>query len=438
MTLFAADRFPALNATVRPTARRGGIMAIPMADLEAEARAAGLMSVIAAAKGDDEVGTLVTAFRDFKAHHNTELGRIGSEVDKLSTAIAAANLAGALGSGFNGAAPDAEYSKHFETYARKGASSAEAALIEANGSGRRAEIQAAMSSGDSSSGGYLAPVEWDRRVRKAQSAKSPMRRLATVVSTQTGGYTTLWNDDLWGSGWVGETAARPGTTTPGLSPIVFADGEIYANPAITQRLLDDADFDLEGWVASSIADEFDRQEAIAFISGNGTNKPFGLLQYVTGGAADGRHPGGNLTVVSSGHATTIPGPDVLVDFLYSLPAPYRANASWLMSSGTAAVLTKMKDADGRFIWSESLITGQPATLLGRPVEIDEGMPSVGAGNLPIAFGDFAAGYVINDRFTVRILRDPYTNKPYVHFFATKRVGAGVMDPKAIRLLKIAA
>jgi HK97 family phage major capsid protein len=109
-----------------------------------------------------------------------------------------------------------------------------------------------------------------------------------------------------------------------------------------------------------------------------------------------------------------------------------------MSSLTAAFIAKLKDADGRPVWRESLIVGQPATLLGRPVEIDEGMPGPIAGNLAIAFGDFKAGYLINDRLGTRILRDPYTNKPYVNFYVTKRVGAGLLDPFAIRLLKVAA
>ena len=143
-------------------------------------------------------------------------------------------------------------------------------------------------------------------------------------------------------------------------------------------------------------------------------------------------------MVNSGHATTIPTTDVLVDFAYSLTAPYRSGATWLMNSTTAATIAKMKDGQGNYIWREGLIAGQPATLLGYPVEIDEGMPSIGAGALPIAFGNFARGYLINDRLGIRTTRDPYTNKPFVFFYTTKRVGAGVLDPNAIRLLKISA
>lgn len=393
----------------------------------------GIVAVRAAAPSTDPTVASVSAAVDaFKDKHEKRYDHIEAALNEHALKLAAMGLNG--GEGLT--ATDPGYSTTFASYFRRG--QGEQDVIEANASGRRSEIQAAMSVGDNSSGGYLAPTEWDRQVRKAQTAKSPIRRLSQVVSTQVGAYSTLWNTDTWGSGWVGETAARPITTSTSLVPIVFAAGEIYAQPSITQRLLDDADFDVEGWLASSVSEEFDRQEGIAFISGDGVNKPFGFLQYVTGGAADGRHPGGNLVTVASGAAAGIAGPDTLVDFVYGLPSPYRANASWLMNSGTAAIIRKMKDADGRFIWAEGLISGQPATLLGRPVEIEEGMPSVAAGTLPVAFGDFRAGYVINDRFGVRVLRDPYTVKPYVNFYTTKRVGAGVIDPRAIRLLKIAA
>lgn len=378
------------------------------------------------------------AFEEFKRKHGDRQDRIEAALDAIMAGDATSELGG---HGRLIAAPDPDYSNAFASYFRKGAD--EQAIRDANATGNRAKIQAAMSVGTADAGGYLAPVEWDRKIAQALVATSPMRRLATVQSTTVGAYSTIWSDRVWGTGWVGETASRPETTTPGLDTVEFSHGEIYANPAITQRLLDDADFNVEQWLADQVDVEFGAQESIAFISGNGTNKPRGLLTYVTGGASAGIHPGGNLTVVLSGQAATL-GADVsgsidtLISFAYSLPAPYRQNALWLMNSLTAATLAKFKDADGNLIWRESLIVGQPATLLGRPVEIDESMPNIGAGALPIAFGDFKRGYLINDRTGSRILRDPYTNKPYVMFYVTKRVGGGVADPNAIRLLKIAA
>jgi HK97 family phage major capsid protein len=327
---------------------------------------------------------------------------------------------------------DSEYTRLFASFVRRG--DGEAQITEMQGAGERAAIQAALSVGSDTNGGYLAPVEWDRQISKAQVATSPMRRLAKVVTTSVGAFSTLWESGNPGSGWVGETAARPETTTPTFSPITFTAGEIYANPAATQRILDDAAIDIGQWLVDALRVEFNRQENIAFLSGDGVNKPAGLLTFVTGGANADAHPGGNLTVVEQAIAV-----DALIDFMYGLGAPYRQNATWLMSSLTAAALTRLKDADGNLIWRESLIVGQPATLLGRPVEIDEGMPGPDAGNLAIAFGDFNASYLVNDRTSsLRLLRDPYTNKPFVHFYASKRVGGGVLDPNAVRLLRIPA
>ena len=327
---------------------------------------------------------------------------------------------------------DNEYTRMFASFVRRGDN--EGQLTEMQGAGDRATIQAALSVGSDTNGGYLAPVEWDRQISKAQVVTSPMRRLAKVVTTSVGAFSTLWESGNPGSGWVGETAARPETTTPTFSPIKFEAGEIFANPAATQRILDDAAIDIGEWLVDVLRVEFNRQENLAFLSGDSVNKPAGLLTFVTGGANDGAHPGGNLTVVEQAIAV-----DALIDFMYGLGAPYRQNATWLMSSLTAAALTRLKDADGNLIWRESLIVGQPATLLGRPVEIDEGMPGPDAGNLAIAFGDFNAGYLVNDRTSsLRLLRDPYTNKPFVHFYASKRVGGGVLNPNAVRLPRIPA
>lgn len=360
----------------------------------------------------------------FKSEHNARLDNMESALNTIGAQVPQ------VPSAF-GPPADREYSNTFASYFRKG--DGDDILRAANATGQRATIQAAMSVGDNSSGGYLAPVEWDRQIAEAQRATSPMRRLASVMATSVGAYTTLWNTDAFGSGWVGETAARPQTTTASLAPITFATGEIYAMPAATQRLLDDSSVNVERWLVQSIEKEFNRQEGIAFLSGNGVNKPAGLLTYAEGGINAASHPGGAIDVTDA--AITV---DSLIDFMYGLAAPYRQNATWLMSSLTAAFLTKMKDADGNLIWRESLIVGQPATLLGRPVEIDEGMAGPVAGALAIAFGDFKAGYLINDRIGTRILRDPFSNKPYIMFYITKRVGGGLLDPNAIRLLKLPA
>jgi len=392
----------------------------------------GLIAVRAEERNPASMQQLALAFENFKSFYNARVDALEEAHDDLAKVTAVQKLNG--NEGFRPADP--EYSDIFKSYFRAG--DAEGELKAAQKIGPRAEIQAAMSVGSNGDGGYLAPTEWDRRIQQALQAVSPMRRLATVRTTGVNAYSTLWNDDAWGSGWVGETAARAATATPTLAPIIFGAGEIYANAAITQRLLDDADMNLELWLADSLDSQFAKQEGIAFISGDGVNKPFGLLQYVTGGAAAAQHPAGVIETVNSGSAATILNTDILVDFNYKLKAPYRQNATWLMNSQTAGTLAKFKDGDGNYIWRESLLIGQPSTLLGRPVEIDEGMPNIAANALPIAFGDFQTGFLINDRLGTRILRDPYSNKPFVNFYATRRVGSGLLDPNAIKLLKISA
>lgn len=410
---------------------------------ESPRRAGGLLAVMAEGRPvltarpqgppDKYLNKVADGFAAFKDTYNARIAAVEASVDEQAASSAHAML---HGGGVSFRSDDPQYTAAFTDYFRSGLNEDE--IREANATGQRAQVQAAMSVTTPDSGGYLAPTEWDRRISQAQLATSPMRRLATVKETTVGAYTTLWNTAEWGSGWVGETAARPATTTSSLMPITFASGEIYAMPAITQRLLDDAGLDVEQWMAEQIETEFNRQEGIAFLTGNGVNKPFGFLTYVPGGAGETQHPAGVLGQTLTGDATTIPDADALIGFTYALAAPYRQNATWLMNSATAATIAKMKDGDGNLIWRESLMLGQPSTLLGRPVEIDEGMPAIGAGTYPIAFGDFRAGYLINDRIGTRILRDPYTNKPYVVYYVTKRVGAGVADPNAIRLLKVAA
>ncbi|WP_260600430.1 phage major capsid protein [Sphingomonas endolithica] len=384
------------------------------------------------------IGEIRTAVLDMRADSDRRF----SALEEVHNAAALQGAAALMGGSGDGQAVDPEYRRTFASYARRGAPDAEATLKAANATGERASIQAAMSEGDTSSGGYLAPVEWDRKVQKAQRALSPMRRLAQVVTTGRAAYSTLWSNDQFGSGWVGETATRPATTTATFTPLVIPAGEIYAMPAATQRLLDDSAINLEEWLGTNLADEFSRQEGIAFVGGNGLEKPMGFLQYAPGNLAEAAHPGGALSVTPSGSADAVANADALIDLKYGLAAPYRQNATWVMNSSTAAVIAKLKDGQGGYIWREALLASEPATLLGRPVEIDENMPNIaaavdGKAALPIAFGDFQKGYIINDRVGVRILRDPYTNKPFVMFYATKRVGGGLLDPRAIRLLKIA-
>jgi HK97 family phage major capsid protein len=295
-----------------------------------------------------------------------------------------------------------------------------------------------LSGAASADGGYAVPREIDALIAGELKEISPIRSLAQVVQVGSAGYRKLIAIGGTASGWVGETAARPETDTPEFAEIAPPSGELYANPAASQRMLDDAAFDLEGWLASEIAMEFARAEGAAFVNGNGTNQPKGFLAAPKALDGDGVRDFGTLQYVASGDAAGFDDmPDLrLIDLIHTLKAGHRQGASWVMNSSTLAEVRKLKTSDGAFLWQPGLVEGQPDRLLGYPVVEAEDMPDIAANAFPIAFGNFKAGYLIAERSATTILRDPFTNKPFVHFYATKRVGGQVLDSAAIKLLKI--
>lgn len=300
---------------------------------------------------------------------------------------------------------------------------------------KRGEVNASLNKGSDPDGGYLAPVEWDRTITDKLVEVSAMRSIAGVQTISGPSFTKLFNLRGTASGWVGETAARPETAGPTLGSMVIATGEIYANPAATQQILDDAAINLESWLAGEVQTEFSYQEGVAFVSGNGTNKPNGVLTYVTGGANAAANPLGAIASVASGAVGAITA-DAVIDLVYSLPAAFTGNARFAMNRNTLAAVRKIKDGDGTYLWQPSYQAGQPSTLAGYAVSDVSDMPDVATAAHSVLFGDFKQGYLIVDRTGVRVLRDPYTNKPYVHFYTTKRVGGAVVNPEALKALTI--
>ncbi|MCW2391563.1 HK97 family phage major capsid protein [Sphingobium sp. B1D7B] len=291
------------------------------------------------------------------------------------------------------------------------------------------------------SGGYAVPREIDQMIDAALKSISPIRAVANVVRTGSAGYRKLVTTGGVVSGWAAETAARPETATPTFQEIAPPSGDLYANPSASQAMLDDAQFDVESWLAEEIAREFGRAEGAAFVNGDGTSKPKGFLTYATTNQADSVRPFGSLQYVASGAAGGFSASnpqDRLIDLVQSLRAPYRQGAVFVMNAATLATIRKFKTSDGAFLWQPSMIAGQPATLLGYPVIEAEDMPDIAANSLSIAFGNFANGYVIAERSETSILRDPFTNKPFVHFYAVKRIGGAVANSEAIKLMKFAA
>ena len=304
-------------------------------------------------------------------------------------------------------------------------------------SGRTAELKS-VTGATVADGGYAVPREIDALIAAQLKTISPIRAIAQVVQTGTAGYRKLITNSTAASGWVSETGARPETVTSKFNEIVPPTGELYANPSASQAMLDDAAFNLEEWLANEIATEFARAEGGAFVNGTGTNQPKGFLTQPTALTTDATRAFGTLQHVVTGNASGFDtAPELrLIDLVHSLRAGHRQGAVFVMNTKTLAAVRKFKAADGTFLWQPGIFENAPARLLGYPVIEAEDMPDVAAGTLPIAFGNFRNGYIIAERKETTILRDPYTNKPYVNFYATKRVGGQVLDSDAIKLLKI--
>jgi HK97 family phage major capsid protein len=407
----------------------------------------GLVAVRAEAqpKKIASIDDLNVAFEAFKTKHTEQLEeikagktdvlttesleKINATLTELQTAVdeqAKINAASKLGDGaiIGDIKADPEYTAAFKAHMRKGERAP-------------SDIHAAMSKGTDADGGYVAPVEWDRTITDKMKQISPIRQHARVITISTAGFKKLFNDRAVGSGWVGETASRPATSTPQFGSLDFTTGEIYANPPISQQLLDDSAIDLEAWLADEVQTEFARQEGIAFLSGDGTNKPHGILTYVTGGANAARHPFGDIKSVATGQAAALSA-DGFLDLIYSLPAEFSANAKLFINRQSMLAVRKLKDGQGNYLWQPSYATGAPQTIAGEAVVDVPGMPGVAADAIVALYGDMDATYLVIDRVGVRVLRDPFTNKPFVHFYTTKRVGGGVHNPEPMRALRVAA
>ena len=317
----------------------------------------------------------------------------------------------------------APHKKAFDAYLRSGDDDALRGLVLEG---------KAMSSSVAADGGYLVDPQTAERVTSVLRSTASIRSVASVVNVEATSYDVLVDHTDIGAGWATETGSVSETGTPQIDRISIPLHELSALPKASQRLLDDSAFDIESWLARRIADRFSRAEAAAFIGGDGIDKPKGFLAHAK--VDNDVWAWGNLGYVPSGIAGDTDA-DAVVDLVYALGARYRANGTFVMNSKTAGHVRKLKDADGRFLWSDGLAAGEPARLMGYPVLIAEDMPDPSTDAYAIAFGDFEAGYTVAERPDLRVLRDPFSAKPHVLFYATKRVGGDVSDFAAIKLLK---
>jgi len=352
------------------------------------------------------------------------LARIDKALDELAVKGARLPLS-ATGASERGAAH--AHKAAFEDYVRKGETL------------RLRGLEAkALSVGTDADGGYLVPDETERTVNTALRAISPIRAIAGVRQVSGSVFKKPFSTTGFATGWVGETAARTQTDTATLAELSFPTMELYAMPAATQSLIDDSAVDIDAWLAEEVRVAFASQEGKAFVDGDGTNKPKGFLAYPT--VANGSWSWGNIGFIGTGAAGAFPATDPgdkLIELIYALKAGYRANGTFVMNRSTQSAVRKMKDGDGNYLWQPSGKPGEAPTLMGYPVAESEDMPDLAANSLSLAFGDFARGYLNVDRVGIRVLRDPFSAKPYVLFYTTKRVGGGVQDFDAIKLLKFA-
>jgi len=417
-------------------------------------RARGIVAV--RADGSDLPGQLAalnTALTEFQTRQETRLAaleagraddvvdretlnRINGEISALTTAVneskAAIDAARIGGAGNSLSAEAQEHRTAFNALLRRG--------IEPDAGMRSLEVRAALTTDSDPDGGFLVPAPVVEGIDRVLGVVSAMRTAARVINVGGGGYKKAVNLGGATSGWVGEKSARPETGTPDLSEIGVPNGELYANPAATQRMLDDSIFDVEAWLAEEIAIEFAEEEGAAFITGNGVNKPRGILAYDK--VANASYSWGKTGFVVSGKAdgflvptSTASPADALVNLYHSLRSGYRAGAAWMMNDLTVATIRQFKDGDGKWLWQPPTAEA-PELVLGKPCYTDDNMPTVAADAFAVAFANFMRAYTITDGVGVRILRDPFTNKPFVHFYATRRVGGGITNFEAIKLLKI--
>ncbi|HMT14673.1 MAG TPA: phage major capsid protein [Aestuariivirga sp.] len=389
------------------------------------------------AGGDDGgLDQIMTAFEAFKEANDERLAQIekrmsadgvtADKVERLSRHLDELTLK-ARRPVLGGAAPaePSEHKKAFEAYVRKGES---AGLFDIESKSMSVAVNA--------DGGYLVPAETEAEIGRLMSKASAIRAIADVRQVSTMLYKKPFATTGAAAGWVGETAVRPETAANTLAELQFPAMELYAMPAATQALLDDNAVNLDQWIAQEVETVFAEQESEAFVTGDGVARPKGFMNY-TKVAQSGWSWGktGYITTGVSGGFAASGASDALVDLIYSLKAGYRQNGTFVMSRATQAAIRKLKDSQGHYLWQPAATADGQASLMNFPVVESEHMPDIAADAHALAFGDFRRGYLIVDRVGVRLLRDPYSAKPYVLFYTTKRVGGGIQDFDAIKTLK---
>lgn len=353
--------------------------------------------------------------------HSAAVGQLQKQIDEMQAKLSRPGAGASAG----GDPLVAEHKEAFNRFIRKGK---DEGLADLQHKTLRVSVDA--------DGGYLVPEALDRDIGLMERAAAPMEAEVTSINASAESYERLFRDGMAGSGWVGEEDARPATATPTIASFKPSYGELYAKPEVTQKLLDDSFFDVEAWLADEVAQKFAADLDLAIISGNGTNKPKGILAYTLATTTDPTRAFGTIQRVQSGVAGDFDADD-LIDLMAALRPGYRQGAKFLMELTTITKIRKMKGTDGQYIWSPGLGVQQPQTIFGYPIIDDPNMPVVAASANSIIFGNFKRAYKLVNIRGIRVLRDPYSNKPLVQFYTTRRVGGGVEDTRALKVLQLA-
>jgi len=369
--------------------------------------------------------------------HMTALAEVKSKLELMETKLARPGVFGSSGESTSKEAAD--YKGAFINWVRAPQDAERHQKLSA--AHRALETRAADArTSTNASGGFALPEEIERAIARIGVDISPIRSLATVRTVGTPDYKELIDANGAAFEWIGETDTRAQTNTPDLVEIAPTFGMASAKPQATEESLDDLFFNVEDWLITSATEAIFQGEGVAFLTGNGTKKPTGILAGPTPVVtADAARAFGTLQYIAGGQAAVMPTTlDPFIDMVYGLRSRYRSNAVWLTSKLILAALRKYKDSNGAYLWQPAVVAGQPSTFMGYGIVESEDMPVVGAGTFPLAFGDFREGYLICDRVGMRMTRDEITTPGYVKFYIRKRVGGRLRNTQAIKLLKIAA
>lgn len=360
--------------------------------------------------------------RENKAALDKALADYDSKFDKFARQLESVEAAIKTAAVLPGGAADDSKRKAFEAFIRRG------------------EVRDELVAGTDANGGYLVPEAQATEIIKLASNGNPMRELATVKTISGDSYPFLVRSTGAGASWTTETGTRSATGTPTYAERRITPFEIYANPPISQQLLEDAAFDAEAEVNDAVAEEIRNQENDKFFNGTGSGEIQGILAGTT--VDDASWEDGKTGIITAAGATAVTG-DELIDLQDALHDDYQANATWLMNKKTFTAIRKLKQgtngADKYLLWTPEIIGGRLTnTLMGAPVRKCSAMPVMAASSLAVVYGDIRASYVIVDRVGLSIMRDPYTNKPYVNFYTRKRTGGGIRNYQAFKVLKMGA